>query len=175
MPLIDFSHKPTGWLKRMLKAPTYIYRARLGIFFGYRFVMIEHRGRNTGTRHFTVVEVARHLPRGVGVHFRNRTRCRLVSQSPSGRPRGSVGRVAAAPGIRPIPRRDEAARRDGRLRASPSKTAAKLYSMMGVSYDGTDEGRVEMMAKIPMVAFSPRDVHTAARRFSSDSQRPSHS
>ena len=35
--------------------------------------------------------------------------------------------------------------------------------MMGVSYDGTDEGRVEMMAKIPMVAFSPRDVHTRGR------------
>ena len=63
MPLIDFSHKPTGWLRRMLKAPTYIYRARLGILFGYRFVMIEHSGRNTGIRHFTVVEVARHLPR----------------------------------------------------------------------------------------------------------------
>ena len=34
------------------------------------------------------------------------------------------------------------------------KTAAKLYDAMGVSYDGTDAGRVEMMAKIPMVAFT---------------------
>ena len=121
MPLIDFSHKPTGWLRRMLKAPTYLYRARLGILFGYRFVMIEHRGRKTGTRHFTVVEVARHLPRRVGVHFRNRTRCRLVSQSPSGRPRGGVGRVATAPGVRPIPRRDGGGERHGRIRASPSQ------------------------------------------------------
>ncbi len=49
-------------------------------------------------------------------------------------------------------------------RAHP-KTAAKLYSVMGVSYDGTDEGRVEMMANIPMVAFSPRDVHTRGAAF----------
>ena len=63
MPLIDFSQKPTGWLKWMLKAPTCLYRARLGILLGYRFVMIEHRGRKSGARHFTVVEVARHLPR----------------------------------------------------------------------------------------------------------------
>lgn len=41
-------------------------------------------------------------------------------------------------------------------RAHP-KTARKLYSMMGVSYDGTDVGRVEMMANIPMVAFRPED------------------
>ena len=49
-------------------------------------------------------------------------------------------------------------------RAHP-KTAAKLYSMMGVSYDGTDEGRVEMMAKIPMVAFRPKDLNTGGAAF----------
>ena len=66
MPLIDFSHKPTGWLRQILKAPTYLYRARLGVLLGYRFMMIEHRGRVTNERHFTVVEVARHLPRESG-------------------------------------------------------------------------------------------------------------
>ena len=32
-------------------------------------------------------------------------------------------------------------------------TAAKLMDSMGVSYDGTDEARVEMMRQIPMVSF----------------------
>ena len=49
-------------------------------------------------------------------------------------------------------------------RAHP-KTAEKLYSMMGVSYDGTDEGRVEMMAKVPMVAFRPKDAGTGGAAF----------
>lgn len=35
-----------------------------------------------------------------------------------------------------------------------AKAAAKLLESMGVSYDGTDEGRVEMMTRIPMVAFT---------------------
>jgi hypothetical protein len=32
------------------------------------------------------------------------------------------------------------------------KTATTLMQSMGVSYDGTDEGRVEMMRSIPMVS-----------------------
>ncbi len=34
MSLIDFSHKPTGWQRWMLKAPTYLYRAHRGILLG---------------------------------------------------------------------------------------------------------------------------------------------
>ena len=37
--------------------------------------------------------------------------------------------------------------------------------MMGVSYDGTDEGRVGMMAEIPMVAFRPKNEHTGGAVF----------
>ena len=155
MPLIDFSHKPTGWLKRMLKAPTYLYRAHLGIVFGNRFVMIEHRGRNSGPRHFTVVEVAGHLPRewvctsGTGPDadwYRNLRAGGLAALwVGSRRHRASVRFLGAA----------EAAKVMGAYERSHPKTASKLYSVIGVSYDGTDEGRVEMMAKIPMVAFSP--------------------
>ena len=58
MPLFDLSHKPTGWQRWLLKAPTYLYRARLGFLFGHRFLMIEHRGRNSGNTYRTVIEVA---------------------------------------------------------------------------------------------------------------------
>ena len=34
------------------------------------------------------------------------------------------------------------------------RTAARFYRTMGVSYDGTVEGRVEMIERVPMVAFS---------------------
>ncbi|HTN80490.1 MAG TPA: hypothetical protein VMK16_12505, partial [Acidimicrobiales bacterium] len=37
------------------------------------------------------------------------------------------------------------------------RTAARLYVAMGVSYDGTHEDLVRMMASIPMVAFSLTD------------------
>jgi deazaflavin-dependent oxidoreductase (nitroreductase family) len=165
MPLIDFSHKPTGWLRWMLRAPSYVYRARLGIVFGYRFVMIEHRGRKTGKRHFTVVEVARHLARewvctsgtGPGADwYRNLQAGGLEAVwVGSRRHRASVRFLEET----------EAADVMGAYQRAHPKTAAKLYSMMGVSYDGTDEGRVEMLAKIPMVAFRPEDVNSRATAF----------
>ena len=165
MPLIDFSQKPTGWLKWMLKAPTYLYRARLGIVFGYRFVMIEHRGRKSGLRHFTVVEVARHLPRewvctsgtGPGADwYRNLQAGGLEAVwVGSRRHRASVRFLEET----------EAANVMGAYERAHPKTAVKLFSMMGVSYDGTDEGRVEMMAQIPMVAFRPKDLNTGGAAF----------
>ena len=86
--MIDLSHKPTGWLKRMLKVPLPFTVHTSASSSGCRFVMIERLGRRGGARHFTVVEVGGGPTpaASVGVHFRNRTRCRLVSPSPSGRP-----------------------------------------------------------------------------------------
>jgi deazaflavin-dependent oxidoreductase (nitroreductase family) len=155
MPLIDFSHKPTGLLKRVLKGPTYLYRAHLGILFGDRFVMIEHIGRKSGERHFSVVEVAGHLSKewvctsGTGPHadwYRNLRAGGLEAVWVRSRRHRATVRFLDA---------TEASRVMGAYERAHPKTAAKLYSMMGVSYDGTDEGRVKMMAKIPMVAFSP--------------------
>jgi deazaflavin-dependent oxidoreductase (nitroreductase family) len=165
MPLIDFSHKPTGWLRWMLKAPTYLYRARIGIVFGYRFVMIEHSGRKSGVRHFTVVEVARHLPRewvctsgtGAGADWYRNLRAGGLEALWVGsrRHRASVRFLEEI----------EAADVMGAYERAHPRTAGKLYSMMGVSYDGTEEGRVEMMAKIPMVAFRPEDSNTRGTAF----------
>ena len=38
---------------------------------------------------------------------------------------------------------------------SHPKISAKLYMMMGVSYDATDTGRIEMMKGMPIVGFAP--------------------
>lgn len=44
----------TRWLVR---APVWLYRARLGFVFGSRLLMLEHTGRTTGARRFAVLEV----------------------------------------------------------------------------------------------------------------------
>ena len=55
MALID---RPPGPLLRVaLRAPTWLYRARLGWLAGARFLYIAHRGRRTGKTRHTVVEV----------------------------------------------------------------------------------------------------------------------
>ncbi len=44
----------TRWLVR---APVWLYRARLGIVLGPRFVMLQHTGRTSGARRYVVLEV----------------------------------------------------------------------------------------------------------------------
>ncbi|GDY31723.1 nitroreductase family deazaflavin-dependent oxidoreductase [Gandjariella thermophila] len=58
MALTD--RKPTGLLRGLLRAPIWLYRARLGWVAGHRLLYIAHRGRRTGARREVVVEVVRY-------------------------------------------------------------------------------------------------------------------
>ena len=51
----------TRWLVR---APVWLYRARLGILLGPRFVMLEHTGRKSGARRYVVLEVVQRREAG---------------------------------------------------------------------------------------------------------------
>lgn len=44
-------------MRWLMRAPVWLYRARLGFLLGSRFLMIEHRGRTSGRLYRTVVEV----------------------------------------------------------------------------------------------------------------------
>lgn len=41
----------------LFRAPIPLYRARLGVVFGKRFLMLEHTGRKSGERRRTILEV----------------------------------------------------------------------------------------------------------------------
>jgi deazaflavin-dependent oxidoreductase (nitroreductase family) len=49
----------TRWIVR---APVWLYRARLGFLLGSRLLMLEHTGRKTGPRRYAVLEIV-HRPR----------------------------------------------------------------------------------------------------------------
>src|SRR5579862_6380067 len=60
----------TRWIVR---APVWLYRARLGFVFGSRLLMLEHTGRKTGTRRYVVLEAVDQCGRdahGLGESFR---------------------------------------------------------------------------------------------------------
>lgn len=67
--------------RRLMRAPIWLYRARLGFLFGSRMLMLEHIGRKTGARRYVVLEVFDHpapdtyvAPSGFGTRsqwFRN--------------------------------------------------------------------------------------------------------
>lgn len=60
MALTD--RKPRGLLRLVLRAPIWLYRARLGWLFGHRLLYLAHRGRRTGARREVVVETVHHDP-----------------------------------------------------------------------------------------------------------------
>jgi deazaflavin-dependent oxidoreductase (nitroreductase family) len=47
----------TRWIVR---APVWLYRARLGFLFGSRLLMLEHAGRKSGIRRYVVLEAVDH-------------------------------------------------------------------------------------------------------------------
>src|SRR5690625_4457875 len=53
MPNIAASAMHTRWLMR---APIWLFRARLGFLFRGRFVLLEHRGRTSGQPRYVVLE-----------------------------------------------------------------------------------------------------------------------
>ena len=152
----NFKQKPSGFFKWVLHAPTWLFRAHLGFIMGERFLMIEHTGRRSGKQYRTVLEVA----------GRNRERNEWISASGTG-PKADWFRNISAGGLNAVwigTTRHQATPRFlddpeaaevmlGYEQDHPS-AAAKLIESMGVSYDGTSEGRTAMMHKIPMVGFT---------------------
>lgn len=155
MSRFNFKSKPAGLFKHFLHAPTWLYRCHLGFVVGKRFLMIEHRGRKSRKLYRTVLEVA----------GRNQNRGEWIVNSGTGPnadwyrnvKAGGVDAVSIGSARRPAGVRflqaDEAASVFADYERAHRKAAAKLMDMMGVSYDGTEVGRIEMMHKIPMVAF----------------------
>ncbi len=142
--------------RRVLRIPMYLYLWKLGFLFGDRLVLLTNRGRRSGRVFQTPVEVVQHDPK---TH-------EYVVCSGTGPQADWFRNLKAEPVLeiqvrnrRWVPQQRfldnaEAARRFAGYERDHPGTARRLLASMGNSYDGTDEGRVAMMAKMPMVAFS---------------------
>lgn len=160
----SFRQRPSGVFKRLLRTPVWLYRARLGFLLGDRFLLVTHVGRTSGRPYQTPLEVVLHdldageylVCSGTGPQadwYRNlRVTPALQVQ---------VGSHHWAPRQRLLSAEEAAVSFAVYERAYPS-TARRLLESMGNSYDGTDAGRVAMMAQMPMVVFGEPDhpAHT---------------
>ncbi|MEO9094540.1 MAG: nitroreductase family deazaflavin-dependent oxidoreductase [Microbacteriaceae bacterium] len=152
----NFRQKPTGLFKAALKFPVYLFRARLGFLFGQRLLMITHVGRKSKRIRQTVVEVVEHDAntgeyivcsgvRGGSDWYRNLRANPAVPVQVGNRRWRPTARF-----LHPM----EAERRFARYEQAHPAVAKRLLAKMGLEYDGTDEGRLEMMERMPMLAFS---------------------
>src|SRR5215467_11988183 len=58
-----FASTPSPVLRRLFKAPRWLYRMGLGRVLGHRFAELSHLGRKSGRPYRTVLEVVRYDPR----------------------------------------------------------------------------------------------------------------
>jgi deazaflavin-dependent oxidoreductase (nitroreductase family) len=156
MSAFDFKQKPTGAWRWFLHAPTWLYRAHLGFLMGKRMLMIEHRGRRSGALYRTVLEVAGRgegtdtyivtSGTGVGADWYRNLRA-------GGLDGVWIGATRHMADVRYLDS-TEAGGVFETYETDHPRAASVLMEKMGVSHDGSDAGRVQMMDQIPMLEFS---------------------
>jgi deazaflavin-dependent oxidoreductase (nitroreductase family) len=157
MASFNFKQKPSGLFKHLLHAPVWLFRARLGFLFGKRIVMLEHEGRRSGKLRQTPLEVVqRHgnayvlcSGTGPGADWYRNLKAKPALALWVGSTRHRVDQRFLDD--------SEAATVFAGYESAHPKAADRLTDLMGVSHDGTHEGRVKMVAAIPMVELRLAD------------------
>lgn len=139
----------TRWLVR---APIWLYRARLGFMFGTRLLMIEHTGRKTGIRRYVVLEAVAHPDPGtwiVAAGFGERAQwLRNIRANPQVR-LWTGTRAPALATARPLTREQTAAALSAYARTHPRAWAALKPVFETTLGTAIDTGGTSL----PMIAF----------------------
>jgi len=149
-------------LRRLFRAPVYLYRFRLGWLFGNRFMLLVHTGRRTGQTRHTVLEVLqyrREIPEWVVMcaFGRNADWLRNIEAHPD--PVLVVGSRRFTAAWRFLNGEEAAgaiADYERRNRFMAPVVRAGLSWLAGWRYDGSDAARRRMAAQMPYIAFQPK-------------------
>jgi len=150
---------PTGFLRLLLRLPIWLYRMRLGWLLGSRFLLLTHRGRNSGYARQTVLEVVQHDVAS-GAYFiasgwgENADWLRNIQQTPE---------VMVQVGRRAFPATAERLSLDAaqqvlcaNLRRHPVAFRLLAKMMVGRSLRNTEEDCRNIAHSVPVVALRPR-------------------
>lgn len=149
------------WVRRLFRAPVRLYRWRLGWLLGHRFLLLEHRGRRSGRRYETVLEVVKWDPGGEVVVLSGwgRSSDWYLNVVSGGQAHITVGGRRSAVACRELSE-DEAAvvlaDYEYRNRCVRPVLNRVLSSLVGWRYDGSEASRARLVRELPLVAFRPR-------------------
>ena len=155
--------KPTGASRLAFRLPIYLYRLELGRLLGHRFLLLVHRGRESGLLRETVLEVLFHDPA---------TRESVVL-SAWGEKADLYRNVAAAPalevrtgGQRYVPEQRFLAPEENHGVISDYERRHPLafrvfVRVFGYPLDRKEAARQEVAHSLRLVAFRPRDVESS--------------
>jgi deazaflavin-dependent oxidoreductase (nitroreductase family) len=149
-------------LRRLFRAPVYLFRWKCSWLFGHRFLLLIHTGRRTGLRRCTVLEV---------IEFR-KNGPEAVVVSAFGRSADWLRNIEAIPGAEVVigSQRFVAAHRfldeeeavraiagyERRNRLIAPIVRWEFSRILGWRYDGSQEARSRLVRQLPLIAFHPR-------------------
>ncbi len=160
-PVADQPSPPRGLLRLLLGLPVHLYHAGLGFLFGRRFLFLVTKGRRTGLRRETVLEVVRYDKSireavvvagwGVKTGWLHNVEAGLAQEV-------RIGRDRYVP-VHRVLETDEAtailAEYERQNRLIRPVVWRVLSSLVGWRYDGTPEARRRVVEQLRMVGFRP--------------------
>ena len=154
--------RPRGAARALLRGPIVLYRAGFGRMFGHRLLYLAHRGRVSGKRRETVLEVVgydRHIPEAVVVSgwghrsdwYRN------ITASPALEVRVGAQRWRT-PRQRALST-DETVAPLRSYRSRHPRAWRRIAPIVGIPLDPGTAAARDRLARLPTVAFSPTRPH----------------
>lgn len=149
--------RPGRFQKLLLDLPVRLYEAGLGGLFGSRLVVLVHRGRRSGHRHRTVLEVLEHRPvdgeyRVISGWGRDSDWYRNLRHSPAGEL--WVGRRRWEVDVRELSPGDAADAMRAHLLAHPTVTS-RINSELWEALRQGEEAFRSAMAAFPVIGLRP--------------------
>jgi deazaflavin-dependent oxidoreductase (nitroreductase family) len=152
-----------AWAKRLLRAPSVLFRAGLGPLLGHRFLELTHRGRRSGNRYRTVLEVVQWRAadrEAVVLSGWGRQAQWFRNVEAGGAEQVRIGRERWAPQARVLETAEAAgvlADYERRNRFAAPVVRRMLSRLAGFAYDGSPAARERLVDELPMLGLRPRD------------------
>ena len=158
---------PNAALRRVFRAPVYLYRWKCGWLLGYRFLLLTHIGRRTGLRRHTVLEVMQYREQGpeavvLSAFGRNPDWLRNIEKTPD--PEVVIGSRCFVAAHRFLCEEEAVSvisDYEQRNRLIRPIIRLVLSRLLGWRYDGSPDDRRRLVTQLPVIAFYPRSPATA--------------
>jgi len=156
------SRRPSGALRRLFRAPEYLYRWKCGWLLGYRFLLLIQVGRRTGLRRHTVLEVLEYRKEGseavvMSAFGRTADWLRNIETSPN--PEVAIGSQRFIAAYRVLDKEEAVTAIAGyeqRNRFIAPIIRVVLSHLLGWRYDSSPDHRRRLVAQLPFIAFRRR-------------------
>jgi deazaflavin-dependent oxidoreductase (nitroreductase family) len=149
--------RPRGLSRLFLRAPIWLYRARLGWLLGQRFVLLTHIGRKSGLTRQTVLEIVRYDPTSgncivaSGWGMKSDWVQNILADSKVTIQLGSKSSMAVAERLSP----DVSAETLLDYSRRNPRAMRTLAGFMGYPIDGSEESILALGRNLPMFIFKP--------------------